>query len=85
MMGVMLSAAGSLRWLRDAIAPTAAFEDLVEGANEIPAGSDGLLFLPYLTGERFTAAELTTLVDNVNLGVAPTWSQFFIAIPIAFA
>ena len=25
----------------------------------------------------------STLVDNVNLGVAPTWSQFFIAIPIA--
>ena len=52
MMGVMLSAAGSLRWLRDALAPNAAFEDLVEGAKEIPAGSDGLLFLPHLTGER---------------------------------
>jgi xylulokinase len=52
MMGVMLSAAGSLRWLRDALAPNAAFDDLVEGAGEVPAGSDGLLFLPYLTGER---------------------------------
>lgn len=52
MMGVMLSAAGSLRWLRDALAPGAAFDDLVDGANEVPAGSDGLLFLPYLTGER---------------------------------
>jgi xylulokinase len=31
MMGVMLSAAGSLRWLRDALAPNAAFDDLVEG------------------------------------------------------
>ncbi|HEY7470608.1 MAG TPA: xylulokinase [Acidimicrobiia bacterium] len=52
MMGVMLSAAGSLRWLRDAIAPDASFDDLVTGAAEVPAGSDGLLFLPYLTGER---------------------------------
>jgi xylulokinase len=52
MMGVMLSAAGSLRWLRDALAPGATFDELVEGASEVPPGSDGLLFLPYLTGER---------------------------------
>lgn len=52
MMGVMLSAAGSLRWFRDALAPGVDFGDLVERAGEVPAGSDGLLFLPYLTGER---------------------------------
>lgn len=52
MMGVMLSAAGSLRWLRDALAPNSSFDELVDGAGEVPAGSDGLLFLPYLTGER---------------------------------
>jgi xylulokinase len=51
-MGVMLSAGGSLRWFRDALAPEAAFSTLVDEANEIPAGSDGLLFLPYLSGER---------------------------------
>jgi xylulokinase len=52
MMGVMLSAAGSLRWLRDAVAPDVSFDRLVEGAAEVAAGSDGLVFLPYLTGER---------------------------------
>jgi xylulokinase len=52
MMGVMLSAAGSLRWLRDALAPGIAFDDLVKGAAAIDAGADGLVFLPYLTGER---------------------------------
>lgn len=52
MMGVMLSAAGSLRWFRDALAPGSSFDELVDGAAEIPAGSEGLLFLPYLTGER---------------------------------
>lgn len=52
MMGVMLSAAGSLRWLRSAVAPDRSFDELVEGAAEVPAGSDGLFFLPYLTGER---------------------------------
>ncbi len=52
MMGVMLSAAGSLRWWRDAVAPERTFDDLVDGASQVPAASDGLIFLPYLTGER---------------------------------
>ena len=52
MMSVMLSAAGSLRWFRDALAPGVEFADLVAPAAEVPPGSDGLVFLPYLTGER---------------------------------
>jgi xylulokinase len=52
LMGVMLSAAGSLRWYRDALAPGVGFDELVDEAAEAPPGSDGLLFLPYLTGER---------------------------------
>jgi xylulokinase len=52
LMGVMLSAAGSLRWYRDTVAPGIDFADLLHPANDIAAGSDGLLFLPYLTGER---------------------------------
>ena len=52
LMGVMLSAGGSLRWYRDALAPGVAFEELVGEAAQAPPGSDGLLFLPYLTGER---------------------------------
>ena len=51
-MGVMLSAAGSLQWYRDTLAPETDFDGLVGGAADIPPGSDGLLFLPYLTGER---------------------------------
>jgi xylulokinase len=52
MMSVMLSAAGSLRWFRDALAPGVAFGELAASAAEVPVGSDGLIFLPYLTGER---------------------------------
>ena len=52
LMGVMLSAAGSLRWFRDTLAPDVDFEDLVTEAESAPAGCEGLLFLPYLTGER---------------------------------
>jgi xylulokinase len=51
-MGVMLSAAGSLQWYRDTLAPGVSFDSLVNEAREIKAGSEGLLFQPYLTGER---------------------------------
>jgi xylulokinase len=51
-MGVMLSAAGSLQWYHDTLAPTVSFDDLLKEAQMIPAGSEGLQFLPYLSGER---------------------------------
>jgi xylulokinase len=52
LMGVMLSAGGSLRWYRDTLAPGVAFVDLLAPVADVPAGSENLLFLPYLTGER---------------------------------
>jgi len=62
LMGVMLSAAGSFRWYRDTLgeperaeaAETGrdAYDLLTEAAAEVPPGCEGLLFLPYLTGER---------------------------------
>jgi xylulokinase len=51
-MGVMLSAAGSLQWYRDTLAPNMSFDELLKEAESIPAGSEGLQFLPYLSGER---------------------------------
>ncbi len=52
LMTVMLSAAGSLRWFRDAVAPGRGFADLTDAAADVAAATDGLFFLPYLTGER---------------------------------
>ena len=52
LMGVMLSAAGALRWFRDALAPGTDFAELDAEAAAAPAGAEGLLFAPYLTGER---------------------------------
>src|SRR5687767_11577253 len=51
-MGVMLSAAGSLQWYRDTLAPEMSFDDLLQAAESVPAGSEGLQFLPHLSGER---------------------------------
>ena len=51
-MGVMLSAAGSLQWYRDTLAPNMDFDELLKEAESISAGCEGLQFLPYLSGER---------------------------------
>jgi len=56
-MGVMLSAAGSLRWYRDVVAPGVEFAELVEQAAHVEPGSEGLVFLPYLSGERTPHAD----------------------------
>ena len=56
-MGVMLSAAGSLHWLRDAIAPREAFDALTAAAERWEPGTEGLTFLPYLAGERTPHAD----------------------------
>jgi xylulokinase len=51
-MGVMLSAAGSLRWLREVVAPDVGFDALICTASKWEPGAEGLLFAPYLAGER---------------------------------
>jgi xylulokinase len=56
-MGVMLSAAGSLQWLRDVAAPGVGFSELIEGAAAWEPGVEGLTFLPYLAGERTPHAD----------------------------
>lgn len=72
LMGVMLSAAGSLRWFRDAVAPDTSFDSLVQCAAEVPPGSEGLIFLPYLTGERTPHADPLARGAFVGLTVRHT-------------
>ncbi len=73
LMAVSLSAGNSLRWLRDVyrsatndMADVSAaclnYESMTKEAEKVPAGSDGLIFLPYLTGER------TPLLDPLASG-----------------
>jgi xylulokinase len=54
-MGVMLSAAGSLGWLRNAVGGS--YGELVAEAERWPRGAEGLTFLPYLAGERTPHAD----------------------------
>ncbi|MBO1436149.1 xylulokinase [Meiothermus sp. CFH 77666] len=51
LLGVTLSAAGSLEWLRG-LFPEVGLEALLKEAEQVPLGSEGLYFLPFLAGER---------------------------------
>jgi len=66
-MGVMLSAGGSLRWYRDTFASAETcvakalgrdpYDVMIDEAATVPPGSEGLIFLPYLSGERTPYAD----------------------------
>ena len=56
-MGVMLSAAGSLSWLRSTTAADTPYDTLLKEAEAWPPGAEGLIFLPYLAGERTPHAD----------------------------
>jgi len=51
-MGVTQAAGLSLRWFRDTFARGASYDALSRTAADIAPGSDGLLYTPYLLGER---------------------------------
>ncbi len=68
-MGVMLSAAGSLSWLRSAVASEAPYDRLDAEAAAWEPGTEGLLFAPYLTGERTPHADPDARGAFVGLSV----------------
>jgi len=51
-MGVTQGAGLSLQWFRNQMAPGVSYDDLMSEAATVPAGSQGLFWLPYLMGER---------------------------------
>jgi len=68
-MGVMLSAAGSLRWLRETLGGDAGYDVLTGEAAAWEPGVEGLLFAPYLAGERTPHADPDARGAFVGLGL----------------
>jgi xylulokinase len=56
-MGATLASGLSLRWARSNMAPELSYKEIDTQALRIPAGSEGLVFLPYLAGERTPAMD----------------------------
>lgn len=56
-MGVTLAAGYSLSWFKENFAKEASFQELLAGVEAVSPGSKGLLFTPYLVGERTPHAD----------------------------
>src|SRR2546423_4234610 len=74
-MGVVLGAGGAFAWYRDQVARELADTDqrdarLVEEAANVPAGAEGVTFLPYLQGERTPHRDASLRAAFVGLSLA---------------
>lgn len=56
-MGVTLAAGYSLSWFKKTFAANESYDELLSGVENVKPGSNGLLFTPYLVGERTPHAD----------------------------
>ncbi len=75
-MGVTQSAGLSLRWFRDTFAAGTSYDALNSAAAKIPAGSDGLLYAPYLLGERTPHLDSHATAAFVGITAGHTAAHF---------
>lgn len=68
MMGVMLSAGLSFSWFRRLMG-NPSYDELTDGASFVKPGSGGLVFLPYLTGERTPHGDANARGSFIGLNV----------------
>lgn len=75
-MGVTLAAGHSLSWFKDTFAPTQDFSELLTGVGEIAAGSGGLLFTPYIVGERTPHVDSQIRGSFIGMDTTHTLTHF---------
>jgi xylulokinase len=79
-MGVTNGAGLSLRYFRDTFAPASSYEELTALAGEVPAGCDGLMWAPYLFGERTPHLDPEARAAFVGITASHTRGYFIRAI-----
>lgn len=67
-MGVTLAAGDSLQWLKQQMFPSQSFDDMIKLAQQSTIGARGLLFTPYLSGERTPHGDATIRGSFIGLG-----------------
>ncbi|RUS46624.1 xylulokinase [Cohnella sp. AR92] len=75
-MGVTLAAGYSLSWFRNTFAKGESFEALTSGIGEIKPGSNGLLFTPYVVGERTPHPDAVIRGSFIGMDGAHTRAHF---------
>lgn len=66
-MGVTLAAGYSLSWFKDVFGKDESFAELVSEVGTVPAGSNGLLFTPYVVGERTPHADAAIRASFIGM------------------
>jgi xylulokinase len=79
-MGVTNGAGLSLRYFRDTFAPASSYEELTALAAEVPAGCDGLMWAPYLFGERTPHLDPQARAAFVGITASHTRGYFIRAV-----
>ncbi|MGG4552517.1 xylulokinase [Paenibacillus humicus] len=69
-MGVTLAAGYSMSWFKDSLAPELSFDELLKPVADIAPGAEGLLFTPYLVGERTPHAD--SIIRGSFIGLSGT-------------
>ncbi|QBP42651.1 xylulokinase [Paenisporosarcina antarctica] len=72
-MGVTLSAGQSLTWFKNTFAQNETFEQMIDAIYDVPVGSEGLLFTPYLFGERTPHPD--SLIRGSFIGISGSHRQ----------
>lgn len=75
-MGVTLAAGHSLNWFRDTFAKGQSFADLLADVKTIALGSDGLLFTPYIVGERTPHVDSQIRGSFIGIDTSHTMDHF---------
>src|SRR5580700_4302980 len=79
-MGVTNGAGLSLRYFRDTFMPTASYDELSKLAADVPPGSDGLLWAPYLFGERTPHLDPNARAAFVGITASTTRAHYIRAV-----
>lgn len=79
-MGVTLSAGYSLSWFKQTFAPDVPFDQMVNEAGARKPGANGLLFSPYLTGERTPHGDSAIRASFIGVSSTHTRADFVRAV-----
>lgn len=74
-MGVTLSAGYSLNWFKETVFPQTSFEDMIEAVSKTNIGANGLLYAPYIQGERTPHGDAAIRGSFIGLNASTSADQ----------
>ncbi|MDZ5584617.1 xylulokinase [Enterococcus cecorum] len=75
-MGVTLAAGNSLSWFKETFAKGISFEDMLNNVYQIAPGSNGLMFTPYIAGERTPHIDSQVRGSFIGIDTKHTFDHF---------